>query len=223
MPVELSRTILFTLLLMLAGAAATFSLVIRRLIEGQRRERLHSWLTSRGAGLVRSPWQENRRENCVVGMEALAGFSPRGPLAIQSPQWSLAELTTVPPMQAKGKTPHWRLLSMRLPADMNEWPTTALRPAAHAVSVVDLPALSSYPSLATTDRFMVFGCDATAARRLAVSPAQRILPQDVGLLLSGNRLILDFSPREFEPVEFERMLKLGEELVKGLADNKRAN
>jgi hypothetical protein len=43
---------------------------------------------------------------------------------------------------------------------------------------------------------------------LAESPAQGLLPPDIGLLLIDRMLILDFSGRRFDPVEFDRMLVL---------------
>jgi hypothetical protein len=48
-----------------------------------------------------------------------------------------------------------------------------------------------------------FGQDPVAARRLAASSLRTLLPKDVGLLLSGKHLLLDFSTRPFDTIEFE--------------------
>ena len=83
----------------------------------------------------------------------------------------------------------WNLILHNLNAT---WPTTALRPTAHAVSAVDMFSLSSYPSLMPTQRFMIFGTESQAARALAESSAPALLPADVGLILYANHLILRF-------------------------------
>ena len=43
-----------------------------------------------------------------------------------------------------------------------------------------------------------------------------LLPADVGLLLIGRQLLLDFSDRPFDSIEFGRMMSLTDQLVKHL-------
>jgi len=40
-----------------------------------------------------------------------------------------------------------------------------------------------------------------------------LLPPDVGLLLHGRHLVLDFSDRPFDAIEFGRMLALADQLA----------
>jgi hypothetical protein len=70
---------------------------------------------------------------------------------------------------------------------------------------VDLFALSDFPTLSNADRFVVRGLDHASARSLVATSAMSILPADVGLIVSGAYIILDFSHRPFDPIEFERM------------------
>jgi hypothetical protein len=93
------------------------------------------------------------------------------------------------------------------------WPATGLRPAIHTASIIDLFSLSSFPSLTPGGRFMLFGSAQRAAEALAQSPARALLPPDVGLLLSGEYLILDFSSRPFDEIEFDRMIDLAKQLA----------
>ena len=104
----------------------------------------------------------------------------------------------------------WNLIFRNLTAT---WPTTALRPTAHTHSAVDMFSLSSYPSLMPTQRFVIFGAESRAARALAESTAPALLPADIGLILCANHLILDFSGRPFDEIEFDRMIDLTEQLA----------
>lgn len=93
------------------------------------------------------------------------------------------------------------------------WPTTALRPMGAPRSVVDAFALSSFPTLAPPERFAVYGTESTAARRLARSMIRGLLPADVGFVLEGKTMMLEFSGRPMDAIEAERMLRLALQLV----------
>ena len=57
------------------------------------------------------------------------------------------------------------------------------------------------------------GTDSAAARVVSKSMLRSLLPADLGLLLHGRRLVLDFSDRPFDAIEFGRMLALADQLV----------
>jgi len=97
-----------------------------------------------------------------------------------------------------------------------QWPPTGLRPTVHERSVLDLFSLTSFPLLGPTERFIVYGTDSSAAQKLSRSSARGLLPPDVGLLMHGSQLVLDFSARPFDEVEFNRMLSLAGQLAKHL-------
>jgi hypothetical protein len=93
------------------------------------------------------------------------------------------------------------------------WKPTGLRPAHAAGSFLDLFSLSSYPAMGEVERFVIYATDTPAARALSKSHARGLLPPDVGMLLAGRRLILDFSARPFDPIEFGRMTALADQLI----------
>ncbi len=87
-----------------------------------------------------------------------------------------------------------------------------LRPAGADVSLIDLMNLQLMPKLSNEVRFAVYALRATGARGLANSPARALLPPDIGLIRNADQLILDFTSRPFDPVEFNRMLAVAEQV-----------
>lgn len=105
----------------------------------------------------------------------------------------------------------WRLLIRQL--ETTWYPTGARPVAARRPSLLDLYSLSSFPLLGNAERFVIYGTDSAAARALGRSSARALLPPDVGLLLHGRYLVLDFSDRPFDAVEFNRMLAVADQVV----------
>ena len=103
----------------------------------------------------------------------------------------------------------WNLLIRRSKC----WPATALRPVNASAGVIDLFSLGSYPTMIPPERFMIFGVDSTAARAVAKSALTSLLPPDIGLLLHGPYLVLDFTGRPFDDIELDRMLVLADQLT----------
>jgi hypothetical protein len=109
--------------------------------------------------------------------------------------------------------PAWHVLVRQVEST---WPPTALRPASADKSLLDLFSLASFPSMIASERFVIFGTDSAAARVLSKSALPALLPPDVGLLLHGRRVVLDFSGRPFDTIEFDRMLTLANHLTSHL-------
>jgi hypothetical protein len=109
------------------------------------------------------------------------------------------------------ETPRWHVLVRELP--VGAWPVTGLRPTHAKASLLDQFSLSSFPDLGATERFVVFGVDSQSASLLSRSQARALLPPDIGLLLAGAHLVLDFSTRPFDGIELGRMNALAEQLV----------
>jgi hypothetical protein len=80
-------------------------------------------------------------------------------------------------------------------------------------SLLDLMGLSQFPSLAVGQRFAVMATASTAARALSDSASRTLLPADIGLLVSGDYLVLDFSTRPFDPIELDRMIAVAQQLA----------
>jgi hypothetical protein len=116
-----------------------------------------------------------------------------------------------PPATTPSGDPQWNVLTRRLEAD---WKPTGLRPAGdEAISVLDLFPLRAFPRMGGGHRFVVQGADAAAARVLGQSSVAALLPPDVGLLLHGHHLVLDFSTRPFDAIEFNRMRVLVDQVI----------
>jgi hypothetical protein len=92
-------------------------------------------------------------------------------------------------------------------------PQAGLRPAGQKSSLIDLLPLSQFASLTLGERFVVHALDSSAARNLADAPILGLLPPDVGLILLENEILLEFSSRPFDPIEFGRMIGLADQVA----------
>jgi hypothetical protein len=90
-----------------------------------------------------------------------------------------------------------------------------LRPSGAASSALDLFSLGSFPTMGT-ERFTAFGTDSAAARAVTKSMLRSLLPPDIGLLLHGRHLVLDFSARPFDAIELSRVAALSDQLASHL-------
>ena len=123
-----------------------------------------------------------------------------------------AEPTPAPVVPTLGRAEQpivWNVLVRNLDAD---WRPTGLRPVAATASVLDLFSLSSFPTMGT-ERFIAYGTDSAAARAVTRSMLRSLLPPDVGLLLHGGQMVVDFSARPFDAIELSRMVALADQLA----------
>ena len=204
--VWVSTTVLITLVLLLAVSSITFWILVERATSRRHWVALSEWARQRGFTFRRC-----EPDHPPAPLDALRG-RPQVRMCLSDRQFTLAQLG---PAEGSSDAPPrrtWNLLIRRLETT---WPPTALRPvvAEERSSILDGFSLSSFPLLGGTDRFMVFGTDSSAARVLSQSMARSLLPPDVGLLLHGRELLLDFSTRPFDAIEFDRMLALAEQLA----------
>jgi hypothetical protein len=109
----------------------------------------------------------------------------------------------------KGQS-QWNLLIRKT---SGAWIPSGLRPAMQESSILDELHLSTYPAYSTAERFHLVSADSAAARKLSKSIARALIPADVGLLLWGEWLVLDFTQRPFDPIEFGRMIALAEQVA----------
>ena len=186
--------VLLVLLVVLALAAAMFAVLVHRWTSGREQFALSDWGKSRGFALA-DPKNAQSLPGNLKNMPSVIG-------ALVSNKTAMLCL--------QGEQDRWHALVRKI--DSN-WQPTALRPAEATTSLLDLYSLSSYPTLGNTERFVVFGTDSAAARALSATAARGLLPPDIGLLLVGPHLVLDFTERPFDPIEFDRMNALAEQLV----------
>jgi hypothetical protein len=58
------------------------------------------------------------------------------------------------------------------------------------------------------ERFTLHGLDPRAARKLNESPVRGLLPVDLPLILLDEWLLLEFTDRPFDPIEFDRLIAI---------------
>lgn len=205
---------LLVLLGVLGLSGVTFWLLARRATSHRRWVALSDWGRARGFryhpiadGEPPEPFSVMPGVRPVVRLW-LAGKSAEL-LQMQSPEKSV-EASDAPGRATVSPRAAWHVLSR--PVESN-WPPTALRPTLKHESLLDLFSLKSFPSMIASERFVVFGDNSAAARSMARSSLSALLPPDVGLLLHGHRLVLDFSDRPFDTIEFDRMIALANHLT----------
>lgn len=192
-----SLVVLGSLAVMLAASVWIFWLLVRRSTSSRQITALAQWARDEGWRFARRPLEKPEPFDVLSG----PGLEPNLVLSDRKDLESMAELG------------NWNVLIRRIETD---WKPTGLRPVASIPSVLELFSLSSFPLMGPSERFTLFGADPAAAAALSASSARALLPPDVGLLLHGRFLILDFSPRPFDAVELNRMRALGEQIAKHL-------
>jgi hypothetical protein len=207
LPRLFSWPIFLSLLVVLVASSLVFRLLVRR------------WTTHRH-WLDLTRWAEDNRmslrgattASVPAPLSDATNPPPTASLAIRSDSLWFVEMHTLKAQRTDtSQFTRWHLAVRRIES---AWPPTALRPRANASSVTDLfPAMTSFPSMLPPERFVIFGVDSAAARRVARSSLPALLPPDIGLLLHGSALILDFTSRPIDPVELSRLCALIEQLL----------
>lgn len=147
------------------------------------------------------------------GAPAPASASVR--LRVEGAGVSVMQLETVPTDPALPSPQRWNLLVRKSPVSR---PPAGLRPVTtpQGGSLLDQFDLAQFPSLKVGNRFTVLAGSSTAARALSDSASRTLLPPDIGLYVSGDSIVLDFSTRPFDPIELDRMRALSEQLIQML-------
>ena len=215
---EFSLRVLVTLLAVLVLSGAAYALLVRRWTTQRNRVVLSDWAKGKGFR-IGNPERMPPQATALLG-ELKARLRARmwlegdetALLAVEGEAEQAPAAPVVPAPVSDIGAPRWHVLVRELPIE-SQWKPTGLRPAHARSSFLDLYSLSSYPALGNVERFVIFGTDTHAARTLSKSHARGLLPPDIGLLLHGKQLVLDFSSRPFDPIEFDRMLALADQLV----------
>ena len=197
--------VFLSLVAIIGASSGIFWLLVRR------------WTTQRH-WLALGDWADQNRfklhgEDRAVGPDFLKGLTQPAPKALVSlndVDTGIVQIESQPP-RGKGAEPvRWNLLVRKLE---RAWPTTGFRPATSGRSILDYFQLEEMRAMAPTERFVLYGAEARAARALGKSSVAALLPPDVGLLLVERNLVLDFSSRPFDPLELERIDGLAEQIV----------
>jgi len=192
------------LLLILGASTAMFVLLVRRSTTRRPWLALGDWAEANGFILRAAP-----RASGPGILEALGVGRPKVLICLNDTDTWLVQIEAS--LRAEGQiSSRWNLLIRRI---TGEWPTTGLRPAAHGRSILDFFSLSDMQAMSPSERFTLYGEQATAARAVASSALRGLLPPDIGLVLLDHYLMLDFSARPFDPLELERLDDLAEQLT----------
>ena len=219
-PPAFSPVVLLTLLFLLAVSAAVFVWQVLRWTSQPGWRALLDWSRERGftlsrpagaASSAREPFDRFARARVTTLLES--GETKAMQLEVPVAGAATAGGGSAGAGADAGEPSRWHVLVRQIGS---AWPATGLRPAHLPASLLDQFSLSSYPRMGETDRFVVFGTDSAAARALSKSHARALLPPDIGLLLHGRHLVLDFSTRPFDGIELGRMVALADQLVRHL-------
>jgi hypothetical protein len=198
-----SWTILFTLLLITGVSVVVFIWQVRRWTTHQGWRELLDWSRERAFKLSRPDLAAGEPFDRLEGARVVTSLV----------SGSTRILQILVPRPGSPEPARWHVLVRQIGT---RWPTTGLRPATAPGSLIDQFGLSTYPRMGEIERFVVVGSDSQAARTLSTSQGRALLPPDVGLLLHGHFLVLDFSTRPFDGIELGRMVALADQLVRHL-------
>jgi hypothetical protein len=196
--------VLVTLLVILVASGRLFYLLTQQWTTRRPIEALREWADEREFRLHESAGVE-----LPPAMRGLATLDPRIEMILTRGPVMLVRLTTL--ARPTSPRPVWNLLIRESAEARNP---AGLRPASAGRSLVDLFSLNGFPSLLPPERFVAFAMDSKDARLMAASPARGLLPADIGLLVHGPYLTLDFSARPFDAIEFDRMLAIMEQVAR---------
>lgn len=191
------------LVLILAGSLTIFFVNVRRETTHRAQRRLRDWGRRNGF----------RPTNLDAGppapVDRLAGVALELKISFASRNTRLVHLRSAP--QGYGDAPdHWNLAIRTLATTS---PPVGLRSAEDARSIVDLFGLELAPHQPASARFTIVGDDVIASRTLADGSTRTLLPGDLSLLRIDQSLVIDFSDRPFDEIEFGRMLALLDQLA----------
>jgi len=218
--VPFSPIVLLTLVGVLAVSYGMFWLLSQRATIRRHWVAMADW--ARDSGFRLQP-AELELPPFIAGLTGPDGGAPQARLAAVSDTTLIIQFQTAPhrsdvtappgPLFPGGRNDIWQLIVRRIDTD---WKPTGLRPAEAGVSLIDLFPVTQFPGLGDPNRLLVCGTDSGAARALADSFVVALLPPDVGLLLHGRQIALDFSSRPFDVIEFNRMLTLVDQIAEHL-------
>ncbi len=215
---EFSFLTLAVLLGVIALSGTTFWLLVRRATSHRQWVALSDWGRARGIRYHAIP----EGGDPPAPFSTITAARPVARLWLRGKKSHFVQMQPreAPIVGTAAPSTTWHVLVREIESN---WPPTALRPTKSgdaATTLLDLFSLASYPSMISSERFVIFGADSSAAKTISKSSLPALLPPDVGLLLHGRLLVLDFSSRPFDTIEFDRILGLAKHITSHLPSNK---
>lgn len=202
-----SAVVLVILFLLLTIAGGTFYALIWRETSARRTVALEEW--AQATGFFSNPLAKLRTPHPLERF----GAGVRVKRCFVSPKATVVEFSVESPAEAAtspNPPPSFHLLIWPVESD---WPAVALRPVQANSVISDLLPLPSQAARFGSHRFVIHTDHRTTGSHLAESRVRGLLPADIGLLLMGRHLIVDFSCRPFDGIEFNRMIEVAKQVV----------
>lgn len=208
------------LVVALAGSWAMLWWLMRRWTRGRTRERLRLWASSRGL----SPTETV--PPLLDGTQAM----PRVLVGFCSADAFVGRLrTATTPASRSPKSPAaWNVMMVRRGSTQAPRGACALRPTASRVSLIDFYGvgyatpggaleLLSFPSVTVPEAFVVFGSEGADVSPAVALAGQNEVPEDLGLILTPDWVVVDFSSRTLDELELTRAWELAGKLARDLS------
>ena len=203
-----SWVVVLVLLAVIGLSVGVFVVLVVRWTSKRSWVEISDWARERGFRVT------SRESAAPAPLDRVRRAELRATTCATNKQTTLVRLESTPPFgtdpAASAAPARWHALVRNIEST---WQPTGLRPAPAPRSLLDLFSLSSFPLMGETQRFVVYGTDSGPARKVSKSNLRGLLPPDIGLLLHGQHLVLDFSGRPFDAIEFDRMIALADQLV----------
>jgi hypothetical protein len=186
-----------TLFLMLAiffASSAIFHFLSLRWTRDRRLAAMEDWAQEHGFKLRTAPDAE-----LAPALQSLHSLNAQVEFSLRRDSLVLNRITT----RNGNSVQAWNVLIRE--TEVSRAPA-GFRPRSRPHSFLDLFSLTDFPAISPSERFLICAIDSRAAREIAKSSARGLLPPDVGLIVHGQFITLDFSNRPFDTIEFERLL-----------------
>ena len=198
-----SMSIFLTLVVCLIASLGMFVVLVRRWITFRFRYEMEQWAGQHRFEIVENPSADSLPPP-LNGPEG-NGLSARW--IFTSEDRTIAQLVLAP------SATDVRVYNVCIAAIAVNTPAVALKPAVVPETILSRFRLSPAAST-SSERFQILGNDLSANLRLSESVIAGIAPPDVAFLFTGGLMLIDFSSRPFDPIEFDRMLVLANQIGK---------
>jgi len=196
-------SIFLTLVVCLIASLTMFVVLVRRWILHRFRYELEQWAGQQRFEIARRP-AHDALPPPFTGPEG-TGLSARW--IFKSKDRTIAQLILTP------SADDIRIYNVCIASNAITIAPVALKPTKVARTILDRFRLAPAAST-SSDRFQIMGNDLSANLRISQSVIAGIAPPDVAFLFTEGHMVLDFSSRPFDPIEFDRMLVLADQIGK---------
>lgn len=199
-----SAVVLVVLLLLLAIAGGTFYALVWRETSARRSVALEEW--AQATGFYSNPLAKLRAPHPLERF----GKSVHVRRCYVSPSATVVEFTVDPPPGSVAAATTFHVLIWPVESD---WPAVALRPVLATLALSDMLPLPSQAAKFGSHRFVIHTDHRSTGAHLATSRIGGLMPADIGLILIGRHMLVDFSCRPFDGIEFNRMISVAKQVV----------